>query len=88
MRSLVIMLISVCFAVCLYPGLGQAQNRGPGWSKQTGHLKKSDNKQQFRNQHNLMKLLKSLKGDLALTVKQKSELKKLRYESFVSIGSE
>jgi len=80
MRNLVIMLISVSFAVCLYPSLGQAQHHGPGLSKQVGHLKKSDQKQQFRNQHNFMQLLKSLKGDLALTAEQKSELKKLRYE--------
>lgn len=80
MRNLVIMLISVCFAVCLYPSLGQAQHQGPGLSKQAGHLKKSDYKQQFRNRHNFKQLLKSLKGDLALTAEQKSELKSLRYE--------
>lgn len=80
MRNLVIMLISVCFVVCLYPGLAQAQHHGPGLSKQVGHLKKLHQQQQFRNQHNFMQMLKSLKGDLALTVKQKSELKSLRYE--------
>lgn len=80
MRNLVIMLISVCFAVCLYPSLAEAQHHGRGLSKQVGHLKKSDQKQQFRNQYNFMQVLKSLKGDLALTVKQKSELKSLRYE--------
>ena len=80
MRNQVIMLISVCFAVCLYPSLGQAQHYGSGWRKQAGHLKKSDQRQQFRNQHNFKQLLKSLKGDLALTAEQKSELKSLRYE--------
>ncbi len=79
MRNQVIMLISVCFAVCLYPSLGQAQHYGSGWRKQAGHLKKSDQKQQFRNQHNFRQLLKSLNGDLALTAEQKSELKSLRY---------
>ncbi|MCH9024248.1 MAG: hypothetical protein IH931_02860 [candidate division Zixibacteria bacterium] len=80
MRNLVIMLISVCFAVCLYPSLAEARHRGPGLSKQIGHLKKFYQKQQFRNRHNFKRLLKSLKGDLALTAEQKSELKILRYE--------
>ena len=80
MRNLVIMLISVCFAVCFYPSSGQAQHHGPNLHKQAGHLKKLHKKQQFRNQHNLMRTLKSLKGDLALSAEQKSELKNLRYE--------
>ena len=80
MRNLVIVLISVCFAVCLYPSLAEARHRGPGLSKQIGHLKKFHQKQQFRKEHSFKQLLKSLKGELALTAEQKSELKSLRYE--------
>ncbi len=80
MRNLVIMLASVCFAVCLYPSMAEAQHREQRLSKKVGHQKKFQQKQQFRNRHNLRQMLKSLKGELALTAEQKSELKNLRYE--------
>ena len=80
MRNLVIMLVSVCFAVCLYPSMAEAQHHGPGMSKQVGNLKKLHQKRQFRNEHSFKQMLKSLKGELALTAEQKSELKNLRYE--------
>ena len=80
MRNLVTMLISVCFAFCLYPSLTEAQHHGQRLRKQVRHQKKFHQEQQFGGYHNALRMLKSLKGDLAVTEKQKTELKNLRYE--------
>ena len=80
MRNKIIMLIAVCFAVCLFPNLGEAQHHGPRFRQKINHQKKMHQKRRFGRQHNAEKMLEALEGDLALTEKQKSELENLRYE--------
>ena len=80
MRNGIIMLISVCFALCLYPSLGEAQHHEQRVRKQVRHQKKLHHERQIRNQQDALPMLESLKGDLAVTESQKSDLKNLKYE--------